>query len=303
MPGNREHIPISAGSSFRVLRWDHNLREVDVISQGKKTERISGEGNHWHFHREMELTLFLAGEGTRFVGSDIRPIVPGELVLLGENLPHYWHALGASSGLSIQWSFADGHPFWSLPEALVVIPLFRSAGRGLNITGKAQQVVSGYMTEMLTVGSLDRMGLLMRVFSTLASSSAATLKPLSARSFSVPTESAFQQAMSEAVKYLLANFREEVRLEEVLEITGMTKPTFWRQFKKHSGKTFTEFLQQIRLNEACRQLAESKRPVIEIALSCGFMQISFFNRLFRRDRGCSPSEYRRKKQASSRRQR
>lgn len=274
-----------------------------MVSQGRKTERISGEGNHWHFHREMELTLFLTGEGTRFVGSDIGTIVPGELVLLGENLPHYWHAPSSSSGLSIQWSFADGHPFWSLPEALVVIPLFRSAGRGLNITGKVQQAVSRHMTEMVSAGNLDRMGLLLRIFSALASASPSSLKSLSARSFSVPTESAFQQAMSEAVRYLLANFREEVRLEEVLKITGMTKPTFWRQFKKHSGKTFTGFLQQIRLNEACRQLAESKRPVIEIALACGFMQISFFNRLFRRSCGCSPSEFRAKKQSAPRRPR
>ena len=298
MAGSREHISLSAGSSFRLLRWNRNLQEVDVIHPGNRAERIPGAGNAWHFHQHMELTLFLTGEGTRFVGDHVGSIAPGgELVLLGSNLPHYWHAPGNSSGLSVQWDFSDGHPFWSLPEALAVIPLFRGAGagRGLDCTGRTRQEIAHHMSEMAATGGLDRMGLLLRIFSALASAPRAEAKPLSTRSFALSAGTNFQQAMNLAVRYLLANFRDEVRMEEVLKLTGMTKPTFWRQFKKHSGKTFTEFLQDIRLNEACRQLLESKRSVIEISLSCGFMQISFFNRLFRRRYGCSPSEYREKK--------
>ena len=295
MLGSREYIQLSAGSSFRLLRWDRNLREVDVVHPGNRGERIVGAGDAWHFHQQMELTLILAGAGTRFVGDHIGPIAHGELVLLGANLPHHWHLLGDTSGLSVQWDFPTGHPFWNLPETMAVIPLFRNAGRGLNCTGRPQQAVTQLMKDMVAGGGLDRMGLLLRIFSVLASASSADAKPFSTRSFSLPAETTYQLAMSEAVRYLIANFRDEVRMEEILRFTGLTKPTFWRQFKRHTGKTLTDFLQEIRLNEVRRQLLESKRSVIEISLSCGFMQVSFFNRLFRRRYGCSPSEYRERK--------
>ena len=94
------------------------------------------------------------------------------------------------------------------------------------------------------------------------------------------------------MRHLIAHFREEVRLEDILVLTDLSRPTFARQFKKHAGRTMSEFLNHLRLQAACRELLESNRSVLEIALSCGFTQISFFNRLFRRLQICSPTEYR-----------
>jgi AraC-like DNA-binding protein len=90
----------------------------------------------------------------------------------------------------------------------------------------------------------------------------------------------------------VAHYREEVRLEDVLKLTHLSRPTFARQFKKHSGRTLSEFLNHLRLQAACRELVESDRSVLEIALRCGFTQVSFFNRLFRRVMKCSPTGYR-----------
>src|SRR5205085_1232642 len=93
----------------------------------------------------------------------------------------------------------------------------------------------------------------------------------------------------------------EVRLEEVLRLTAMSKPTFTRLFKKHAGKTFSEFVMQIRLQAACRELAATERPVLEIALSSGFSQVSFFNRIFRRALRCSPTQYRARRRRAEKR--
>jgi AraC-like DNA-binding protein len=73
----------------------------------------------------------------------------------------------------------------------------------------------------------------------------------------------------------------------------MSRPTFSRQFRIHSGKTLGQFLQQIRLDAACRELAETNKPIIDIALGVGFSQVSFFNRVFRRSFGFSPTDFRR----------
>jgi AraC-like DNA-binding protein len=100
--------------------------------------------------------------------------------------------------------------------------------------------------------------------------------------------------MQSAIRFLLAHYRNEIRLQQLLDVTGMSKPTFCRQFKKHSGKTLNEFLQQIRLDAVCHELATTDQPIIDLALGCGFSQVSFFNRVFRRAFRCSPSVFRRR---------
>jgi AraC-like DNA-binding protein/mannose-6-phosphate isomerase-like protein (cupin superfamily) len=292
MRADREMIQLPSGHSFRVLRWSRNLRDVDIVLGPGETRRIVGEGTHWHHHVEMELTLFTSGAGTRFVGDHIGPFTQGDLVLLGENLPHYWHTEGRSSGLSLQWCFPQGHAFWSFPETLALAKLFKQAGRGIRYTGKVMEAVGSTMNDIANATGADRLGLLLRLLAALADAPTRNQSFLSARVFSLNTASAHQQAVGDAVRHLLANFRDELRLDDVLKLTGMSRPTFCRQFKKHTGQTFSEFVTRVRLDAACRELVESDRSVLEIALLCGFTQVSFFNRIFRRRLGCNPTGYR-----------
>jgi AraC-like DNA-binding protein len=254
--------------------------------------RLQGAGDHWHYHPAMELTLFTAGAGMRFVGDHLAPFAAGDLVLLGEKLPHYWHTHGPSAGLAVQWHFPHGHPFWSFPETLTLADLFKSAARGLQYTGPTAIALGAGLRALAQSSGPERLGQLLHLLALLAAAPAGDVTPLSSRAFALPTASVHQQAIGAAVRHLLANFRDIIRLAEVLRLTGMSKPTFSRQFKQHSGKTFSEFVNQVRLQAACRELAETDDSVLEIALACGFTQISFFNRLFRRVYRCSPTRYR-----------
>jgi AraC-like DNA-binding protein len=89
-----------------------------------------------------------------------------------------------------------------------------------------------------------------------------------------------------------ANLLTDGRFGLCTALTGLSRSSFARQFKQHSGRSFSEFLNGLRLEAACRELLESGRPVLDIALGAGFTQVSFFNRLFRRTYGCSPSAFR-----------
>jgi AraC-like DNA-binding protein len=82
---------------------------------------------------------------------------------------------------------------------------------------------------------------------------------LSARAFLLSEKGAHQSAMAEAVRYLLANFRDTIRLGQILRLTHMSKPTFSRQFKKHSGQSFSDFITQLRLQAVCHELAANER--------------------------------------------
>lgn len=290
----REQIRLTGGQSFRVLRWKRNLREVEALISPKERVGIRGEGATWHYHPEMELTYFATGNGTRFIGDHIGPFERGDLVLLGSNLPHFWNTTASSSGLSIQWSFPSEHPFWAFPETVAVIPLFENASRGIRYSGKTVQKIAAQMTLLAESSDINRLGELLRIFSVLLNSPRSERSMLSQKPFSLSREAVHQKAMRKAVQYLLAHFREEIRLESLLTLTAMSKPTFCRQFKRHSGKTFIEFLTSVRLEAACHQLLVSDRQILDIAYDCGFTQISFFNRIFRRLLRCNPRQFRKR---------
>jgi AraC-like DNA-binding protein len=290
--GKLERITLAAGRSFRVLRWSDNLGKVESLLDADHAERVTGQGQHWHYHVEMELTTFTAGQGTFFVGDHIGPFAAGEVVLLGENLPHYWHTRGSCAGFSVQWNFPPEHAFWAFPETAPLADLFKKAGHGIRYTGQTAVAATTNVREIALTTGLARLSHLLRLLSLLARAPGSEQAPLSVRSFLLLADSKHQQAISEAVRYLLANYRNEIHLGDILRLTRMSKPTFSRRFKRHSGKTFGEFVSALRLQSACRELAETDRPVLEIALSCGFSEVSFFNRIFRRMLGCSPSEYR-----------
>lgn len=292
MRAARENIELVEGHSFRVLRWIHSLRDVECLVSPGRFRPITSEGTHWHYHREMELTLFTAGRGTRFVGDHIGVFETGDLVLLGENLPHYWHTEGASSGISVQWCFPKNHPFWSFPENLTLVRLFEEAGQGFHVSGGLAQRVANLMRDLCQQTGSAQLGALLNLLGCLSSGGGGEMQPLSIRSFALSSGRPHQQAISDVVRYLLAHFRENIRLEDVVKLSGMSRPTFARQFKKHAGRTFSEFVNELRLQAACAALSQNTRSILEIAMESGFSQISFFNKIFRKFLKCTPREYR-----------
>ncbi len=297
MKALRETIHMPSGHSFRILGWNKNLRNAECLLASGDREPFAGEGGTWHYHLEMELTFFSYGEGSQFIGDHIGRFRKDDVVLLGENLPHYWHTAGESSGLSIQWHFPESHAFWAFPENLVFAKLFKAAGRGLRFHGFAAEALRAEVRNLASSQERDRLGRLMQVLSRMQGALGRDTEYLSERSFSLPTASLYQESIRMAVRYLVANFRDTVELSDLLKLTGMSKATFARQFKEHTGRSFREFLNRFRLEAACRELATSNRDVIEIAYLCGFSEMASFNRVFRRDIGHAPTEYRKLEQA------
>jgi len=289
-----ENIEIPGGQSFRIIRWDRNLEEVESLGPEGEARQVGGEGTHWHYHAEMELTWFRKGKGTRFVGDGIDLFEAGEVVLLGSFLPHYWHLEGDSAGISIQWHFPRGHPFWAFPESACLGELLRAAGNGILIGGTAAQEVSGLMKAVVSKSGLGRLGALLALLERLSGKEEPESTVISSKPFALAEKSVYRHPMENAMRHVIANFREEVRLETLLELTSLSRATFSRQFRIHAGKSFSEFLLQLRIETACRELLETDRTVTEIAYACGFGQISFFNRSFRRGMGCTPMEFRKR---------
>jgi len=295
----REPIDIPSGHSFRVLRWRSNLREIEHVISPRRSVRIEGEGTHWHYHKAMELTLITSGEGMRFVGDRMQPFAAGDLVLLGEHLPHYWHARGPLSGISLQWHFPLAHPFWVFPEAERFDDYFQAAARGIHLTGETARRIEAMMRQVPEAEGLHRLGLFFNILAACAAAREGEHAYISENSVLLSNESRHQLAMQAAVRYVLIHFREPITLQQILQVTRMTKPTFSRQFRSRCGKTLSDYIQQVRIDAVCHELVKTDHAIVDVALANGFSHISFFNKAFRRTMKCSPSEYRAKYKETS----
>ena len=113
------------------------------------------------------------------------------------------------------------------------------------------------------------------------------------RSFVPSRRQSTYRGIRDAIRLVLDQFHEPLPLDDVLEHVGMSQSTFSRQFHKHTGKTFTRFVNEVRIDNACRQLVETDRSISEVAYACGFNNISHFNHQFRLLRKKTPRAFRR----------
>jgi len=99
------------------------------------------------------------------------------------------------------------------------------------------------------------------------------------------------ERLKEIYCYIQTNFQHQIKLEDIASAHNMTPITFSRLIKRRTGKTFVEFLNNVRIGHATRKLLETNISIAEIAFSCGFNNLANFNRIFKKFRGCSPTHY------------
>ena len=288
----REDVCLSQGQSFRLLRWRGGPETIELLQSGARAEPWQGFGNRWHYHPEYELAAVWGARGTRFVADSVEAVDGEDVVLIGSNVPHYWDLRGSSEGLVLQWNFPRHHGVWALQESAVLLPLLDQSNRGLRIGGGLAARVTELMREMVHSEGLDRLAIFFKVLASLVAGRESERTTISKQAFSLEGSAQQQEAISRAVSHVLGNYRTGVRLDDLLRLSSMSRATFARQFQRHAGKSFSSFLNEVRIQAVCRALRETNVPVAVIALEEGFNQLSFFNRIFRRIVGCTPRQYR-----------
>jgi AraC-like DNA-binding protein len=288
----REHIRLLPDESLRVLRWEDNVRDVEVLGLDGTPRPLAGAGEQWHYHPELELTLITAGAGTRFVGDSIATFQGPDLVLIGSDVPHYWHGLHDSSGCAVQFGFEEEQPLRRLKETAALERLFAEARRGIRFSGATAAAAAAHVRAMVECGVIDRLGHFMLALGTLAAAAKRERALLSRTVFIPSKRQATYRGIRDAIRLVLDRFHEPLRFVDALGRARMSPATFNRQFRAHTGKTFTRFLNEVRIDAACRQLVETARSVSEIAFACGYGNISHFNHQFRALRATTPRAFR-----------
>lgn len=252
-----------------------------------------------HYHPELQLTLILEGTGTQFIGENISNFQAGDVILLGENLPHVFKCdptyyagspdLKAHS-ISIYFSCESfGAGFFALPELISVRKLMEEASRGIRIIGDTRKEIMSHIKEMIHLKGLDRLLKLLTILERISTSK--ELSYISSVSFSTPFKEADNKRINAIFDYVMKNFSQEISLDEVASIANMSATAFCRYFKRRTRKTFSHFLNEIRIGNACRLLIGDSLNISEIAYESGFNNIAYFNRKFKEITQMTPSEY------------
>lgn len=249
----------------------------------------------FHFHPYCELVLILKGDGQRVVGDHIADYSPNDLVLVGPNLPHIWRSHSSDTTnntfaivIYFQPSFFD--KIVDETMRIKIDTLFAKASRGLQAHGR---LLSDLRSEMVAISKLDGFALTHKFIDIIE-------MLLKSENYTFLSSSGYQKILTSKdalridriYRYMMDNFRRPITLEEVADISNLTPTSFCRFFKQCTQKSFSRFVNEMRISHACRLIGNRNLSINQICTESGFQNITNFNRFFKLHTGVSPREYR-----------
>jgi AraC-like DNA-binding protein len=255
---------------------------------------------HLHRHQEIQLTWIQEGEGTLVADSNMHTFRSGEIYWLGVNMPHVFKSdpsyFEPSSEKKVQtlniFFNVSGQldSFFELPEMKHLKSFLLARQMGFKVPLQHTPEISDKMLEMQHSSGIDQLLHFIELLKLL--SSYQDLEPLSSGSQPVAYSEHEGIRIGAIYNYIMQMYDKPVTLEDVAKQAHMTPQAFCRYFKKHTLHTFVSFLNEVRINEACKKLTDGNYDSIAtVAYNCGFNSITNFNRVFKGITRQSPSEY------------
>ncbi|GAB2766534.1 AraC family transcriptional regulator [Rhabdobacter roseus] len=260
----------------------------------------------YHFHPEYELTYIVQGQGQRFVGDQVEAFREGDLVLLGPNLAHCWRsderyyqvpATHESESVVIQFSerFVQS-ALAGIPEFSALTPIFLSAQRGLCFRpSRNDHDAASALNQPPQSTPAEQVVLFLRLLLNLVQEN--TRRFLASEGYLPRPNQVETDRMQRILDYTMLHFKETISLSEIAAIAHLSEAAFCRYFRQRTRKSYVAYLNELRVGHARQLLVTTSEGVGQVALLCGFPNLSHFHRLFRRFTGYSPLRYRQLYQA------
>lgn len=259
----------------------------------------------WHYHPELELVLSLKSTGTRFVGDSIKKFEENDVVLLGENLPHMWlndddyfkedNQLVAEDIVIHFTKDFLGDNFLETHELKPISDLLHKSKYGIKFNGVNKKIIKGIKKINQHKPSIKRTLKFIQVLHLLSQQK--EYEYLSSEAYVHSFKQNQNDILDKTFEYIFENFAEAITLHDVAKIANMNPSAFSRFFKRVSRKTFSKYLNEVRIGYACKKLIENKSNIAAICYESGYNNISNFNRQFRDIKNMSPRAYAAKQQS------
>lgn len=277
------------------------LREITPLTQSDCFTLFSRVKTEFdfplHYHEEFELNFIQnAKNAQRVIGDHIEEIDDIELVLVGPNLQHAWFTHKCQgkeiSEITIQFhKDLFDEKLLRRNQLNFIRTMFERSARGILFSRETAQQVAPRIIELNHKHGFDSVLELMSILHDLSTSR--NMRTLSDSSFNSTEPFSYNsRRIEKTFEYMNQNFDKPVTLGEVAKLANMSEVAFSRFFKQRTGNTFIDSLTEIRLGHASRLLIDTTQSVAEIAYHCGFNNISNFNRIFRKKKGCTPRDFR-----------
>lgn len=252
-----------------------------------------------HQHPEIQVTLIEESHGTLIYGDYLGSFQPGDVFVIGSNAPHvfrndssYYKSNSDVYAKALTFFFDRdtlGAPFLELPEAKGLVELINQAGRGMKLSGKGIGPLRASVRKLFEQEGLDRIVSLIQILKQL--SNAEHFEYLSGQLQTKRVSEVEGKRLNDIFNFTMQAYDRPIPLAEVAAVANMTTTAFCRYFKQHTRKTYLDFLNEYRIGQACKLLAEKDKPIAQIAFECGFNNLSNFNRKFKGVMYMTPREF------------
>ncbi len=252
-----------------------------------------------HYHSEYELVYIYQGSGQRYVGDSIEVFEAGDLVLIGNQLPHCWQSdkLTYSNlkeletkAVIIQFDKYFFSQVFQYPEFASILTLLKKSKRGvafstLTVTQQKQSIIN-----LTSIEGVEKILAFIRLLNDL--SIADDSRQLASPAFESASENEAFSRITDTLKFIEQNYNQKLSLSEIAKTYNMSPSAFCNYFRRKTGKTLVSYINEFRVAQACRLLLNSDKNISEIAFVCGFNNLSNFNRIFKAIIQKSPRDYR-----------
>lgn len=255
----------------------------------------------FHFHPNCELVYIEEGYGKKIIGDSVTTFHEGTVILMGPDTPHILtnddvfykgNRKLRSKAIVIYFSPSLLKYFLSPEEQHPLDVLISKSLRGIEITGHAKNLIREEMSVIMEKDGLSRMSIFMHILEILANTT--EIKYLSSKKFVNTYNEKDTKRINAVYQYLMQNFKHDVVLDEIASIAHLAPTAFCRFFRQRTGKTFSVFLNELRVRHACELLNNPELSITEISYECGYHNPANFNKFFKEITAMTPSAYRKK---------
>ena len=250
----------------------------------------------WHYHEDLELTYIVKGSGIRHLGSSVDYFTDGDLVLIGKNVPHCWvNEKNYNDGVisaCVQWNNeALDHFIKNSIELNPIKLLLEASKNGIKFTNtNFVRRIGKAMAKLHELTSGKKLMNLLDILLELATTSQKQILSGNEASYLFSEKSNFRIAT--ILDYIESNYQQKICIQEMADLIFMTRGAFCKYFKKEFKRSFTTYLNEFRIRKACLLLQETDNNLLDIALDCGYENMSFFHRQFKKYLQITPMKYR-----------
>jgi AraC-like DNA-binding protein len=252
--------------------------------------------SQWHYHHEVELIWVRRGKGLRYVGRSVEPFEDGDLVLVGPDLAHAWRLAAGQHG-SADWSVIQflpsrwGDAFWQMAETKSLEKLIQRAKGGLRFFGKETDLI-GRLIESVAAWplySFEALSAFVDICRRLLATESRLLNTGAFGSAGLCPDPRLRRVL--ALIDTLSN--DTMSQAQVAEELKMPSAAFSRWFKRHMGRTFQRYVNEVRVARVCAHLAHEEDKITSVAMDSGYNNLANFYRRFREITGTTPKDFRR----------